>query len=199
MSNKLSKTNYVKYLACPEEFWMSFHQPKLMPSFSLDAQHKVEQGNIIDKLAQDWFKDKTVEGEVRFQYEVKTERGVVKADVAVFKKGKVCDIYEVKAATKVKESHFEDIAYQRMVFEDAGYQVERTFLIRVNNKYAFQHPTDLNEFLVVEEVTDEVLAIMDDTRILANHAWEWMHQTTLPVPSALPIPCSNGTGKSNPD
>ena len=55
MSNKLSKTNYFKYLACPEEFWMSFHQPQLMPSFSLDAQHKVEQGNIIDKLAQDWF------------------------------------------------------------------------------------------------------------------------------------------------
>lgn len=43
----LSKTDYLGYLACPEEFWMSYHQPELMPSFPLDAQHGVEQGNLI--------------------------------------------------------------------------------------------------------------------------------------------------------
>ena len=51
----LSKTGYISYLACPEEYWMSLHQKELMPPFSLDAQHKVEQGKLIDKLAQQWF------------------------------------------------------------------------------------------------------------------------------------------------
>ena len=189
----LSKTDYIKYLGCPEEWWMFYHQPKLMPPFSLDAQHKVEQGKIIDRLAQDWFKKKKVAGEVRFQYEVKAGNGIVKADVVVLREEKVCDIYEVKAATtsKMKEIHLEDIAYQRMVFEDAGYQVERTFLIRVNNKYAFQYPLQLDEFLVLDDVTEEVLSKMDDTRTLANHAWEWIHQKELPIPKTLPVPCDN--------
>ena len=87
---KLSKTDYLSYLACPEEFWMSYHQPELMPSFSMDAQHKVEQGNIIDRLAQERFKHGgVINGEfiphnkIEFQYQVQSERFIAKADICL--------------------------------------------------------------------------------------------------------------------
>lgn len=194
----LSKTHYLSYLACPEEFWMSLHQSKLMPSFSLDAQHKVEQGNIIDKLAQEWFEDNKLLSElgvnpnqVKFQYQVQSEKFIVKADITVFHGEKVCDIYEVKAATGLKNVHLHDIAFQRMVYEMEGYQVRRTFLVHVNSKYPFQAPPNLDEFLQLTEVTQEVEVLMVDTRSLAQEALSWMQKDSLPQLSSISTTCGN--------
>ena len=195
---KLSKTNYLSYLACPEEFWMSYHQSDLMPPFSKDAQHKVEQGKIIDRLAQERFKHGGVingefipQNQIAFQYQVQSERFFAKADITVFYGEKECDIYEVKASTKLKSEHKLDIAFQRMVFESQGYQVRRTFLIHVNSKYPFQHPPDLKKFLEIKEVTAKVDGIMDDTRRQSEEAWEWIHRDSLPSLTTLTNPCGN--------
>jgi hypothetical protein len=150
---------------------MSFHQPELKPPFSQDAKHKVEQGNIIDRLAQERFKHGgVINGEfiprnkIEFQYQVQSEKFIVKADITVFHGEKECDIYEVKSSTKLKSEHKIDIAFQRMVFESQGYRVRRTFLIHVNSKYPFQHPPDLKKLLEIKDVTAKVDGIMEDTR-----------------------------------
>jgi CRISPR/Cas system-associated exonuclease Cas4 (RecB family) len=196
---KLSKTNYLSYLACPEECWMSFHQPELMPPFSKDAKHNVEQGNIIDQLAQERFKHGGVingafipQHQIAFQYQVQSEKFLVKADITVFHGEKECDIYEVKSSTKLKTEHKVDIAFQRMVFESQGYKVRRTFLIHVNSKYPFQNPPDLKELLQIKEVTAKVDGMMEDTRRQAEEAWEWIHRDRLPAITTLTHPCGNG-------
>ena len=197
-TTKLSKTNYLSYFACPEECWMSYHQPELMPPFSLDAQHTVEQGNIIDQLAQERFKHGgVINGEfiprnkIEFQYQVQSERFIVKADIIVFHGEKECDIYEVKASTKLKSAHKIDIAFQRMVFESQGYRVRRTFLIHVNSKYPFQHPPDLKKLLEIKEVTTKVDGMMEDTRRQSEEAWEWINRDSLPSLTTLTNPCGN--------
>jgi len=195
----LSKTNYLAYRACPEEFWMSQNQPELMPPFSLDAQHKVEQGNIIDRLAQEWFKssatinDKQIDPEqVKFQYKVQNGHFVAKADITVFHGEKECDIYEVKAASKLKPEHEKDIAFQRMVFEMAGYKVRDTFLIHVNSKYTFQQAPDFGQFLQVLNVTEKVNALMEETRLFANQAYAWTKKEGLPKLKSITTSCANG-------
>ncbi len=197
-TTKLSKTNYLSYLACPEEFWMSVHQSDLMPPFSMEAQHKVEQGKIIDRLAKERFKNGgVINGEfiphnkIAFQYQVQSERFIVKADIVVFHREKECDIYEVKASTKLKSEHKIDLAFQRMVFESQGYRVRRTFLIYVNSKYPFQHPPDLKKLLPIKDVTAKVEGIMEDTSRQAEAAWEWMHQDSLPSLTTLTNLCGN--------
>ena len=196
---KLSKTDYLSYLACPEEFWMQYHQPELMPPFSIDAQHKVEQGNIIDRLAKEWFQDQRVlqkmgidSKKVFFQYQVKSRNCIVKADITVFYDEKECDIYEVKAATKLKEEHLDDIAFQKMVFEAKGYKIRRTFLIHINNKYPFQFPPDLDQFLQIKEVTEDVDAIMEDTFTLSQDALEWIQKEALEPCSTIQVGCGKG-------
>lgn len=197
-TTKLSKTGYLSYLACPEEFWMSYHQSELMPPFSLDAQYKVEQGNLIDRLAQDWFKESCIiederidPDQVVFQYQASTDRYLIKADITVFHGDKVCDFYEVKAATGLKTEHIHDIAFQQMVFEMAGYQINRTFLIHVNNKYPFQDPLDLCEFLQVKNVTVEVDALMAGTRERATDAWDYLQRDSLPKITTISNFCGN--------
>ena len=194
----LTKTDYLSYLACPEEFWMSYHQPELMPPFSLDAQHKVEQGNLIDRLAQEWFKDGCIiEGEridrdqVVFQFEISSDSYLIKADITVFYGEKICDLYEVKAATRQKTKHLHDIAFQKMVFEKAGYQVNRTFLIHVNNKYALQEPLDLNAFFKVQNVTDKVALLMPATYNMTDEAWKFIEQKSLPRITRISCFCGN--------
>ena len=194
----LSKTDYLSYLACPEEFWMSYHQNDSLPAFSLDAQHKVEQGNLIDRLAQDWFKESCIiddeaidPDQVAFQYRVVAGNYIAKADITVFSAPKVCDLYEVKAATSLKQEHLHDIAFQRMVFESAGYQVNRTFLIYVNSKYAIQDPIDLCEFFGVENVTTKVADLMEQTRTSAVTAWNWLRQKSLPALTEITSLCGN--------
>ncbi|MFT6319871.1 MAG: hypothetical protein ACJAT4_000788, partial [Granulosicoccus sp.] len=193
-TTKLSKTNYLSYLACPEECWMQYHQPELMPAFSLDAQHQVEQGKIIDRLAQEWFREGSVifdqaidPAQVSFQYRVEQENNLAIADVVVFHGDKKCDIYEVKASTKLKDEHLNDLAFQRMVFEAAGYEVSATYLINVNNKYPFQRPTDLSQFLKVKNVTTVILEILEDTVAATKAAWEWMNLPALSDHYELPV------------
>ena len=107
--NKLSKTDYLNYLTCPEEFWMSYFQPELLPFLSLDAKHKVEQGKIIDRLTQEWFRDGCVifdkkidTDQVSFQFRVEEGNDVAIGDIIVFHGDKKCNIFEVKTFTKQK-------------------------------------------------------------------------------------------------
>jgi len=195
---QLSKTDYLSYLTCPEELWMSYHQADGLPGFSLEAQHKVEQGNLIDQLAQDWFKESCIiddeaidPDQVAFQYKVTAGNYLVKADITVFSEPKVCDLYEVKSGTGLKQEHLYDIAFQRMVFELAGYQVNRTFLIYVNSKYAIQDPIDLCEFFGVENVTAEVDDLIGQTRTSAVDAWNWLHRKSLPALTEITSLCGN--------
>jgi len=159
---------------------------------------KWSKGNLIDRLAQDWFKESCIiddeaidPDQVAFQYKVTAGNYLVKADITVFSEPKVCDLYEVKSGTGLKQEHLYDIAFQRMVFELAGYQVNRTFLIYVNSKYAIQDPIDLCEFFGVENVTAEVDDLMGQTRTSAVDAWNWLHRKSLPALTEITSLCGN--------
>lgn len=166
----LTKTDYISFLACPQELWMSKHQPELMPPFSEDAQFKVEQGKLIDRMAQDWFKSgividgHTIDPElIDFQKSliVKNVRAI--ADVVLTVDGVLIEIFEVKAATEVKKEHYHDVAFQKMVFEKAGYKVLKCHLVHVNKHYVLGEELDLNELFVVKNISQEVRKIMPAT------------------------------------
>jgi len=179
----LSKTGYISYLACPEEYWMSLHQRELMPAFSVDAQHKVEQGKLIDRLAQDWFRsglvlnEETIDPElIDFQKTAKWGDFIAIADVVVTVDDMVVDIYEVKASTRVDGGHIHDVAFQRFVFEKAGYQVRKCFLVHVDKDYVLDGEVDLNQLMVADDITEKVEEILDDTGIQALAALQFINR-----------------------
>jgi len=182
----LSKTDYIQYLACKEELWIYKNREELIPPFSIDAQYKVEQGKIIDKLAQDLFKkdfrlgNRSIKSaQVSFQKKAIFENYIAIADVVIQHSNNQLEIIEVKASTGVKSEHIHDIAFQQMVFEKAGYQVTHSYLIHVNNNYRMEGEVKLNEFLVINDVTNKVQEILDYTKEEAPKAFEFINEPKL--------------------
>ena len=52
MKDRLTKTAYLKYLKCPQEFWLSVNQPLLVPSEpdTLEYEHLRQQGYAVQQL-----------------------------------------------------------------------------------------------------------------------------------------------------
>lgn len=155
----ISKSDYIQYLMCPEELWLAKNRPEVMPRMSDDDLHNVEQGNIIDGLAKKLFEDKEFLASLQicpenvlFQERAEKNGLIARGDILV-KKESGYYLFEVKAATEVKPEHVQDIAFQKLVFEKAGYPIERTFLVYVNKEYRVNGALNLSCFLMIEETT----------------------------------------------
>ena len=173
----LSKSDFLEYLACPETFWMMKNDDIKSTPITDDILHKLEQGNLIDSLAMEWFKHHCVvekklctEEDMLFQQTVESDGFLARADITVSRGEKIVDIFEVKASTRVKPEHVYDIAFQRMVFELAGYRVKNTYIIYVNNQYVKEGELDLKKIFVLQNVGMEVQKMLSSIRIQANAA-----------------------------
>jgi Domain of unknown function(DUF2779) len=193
----ISKTDYKYYLDCPEEAWMRLHQPQLVPRFTEDEVFILNQGNLVDAFVKELFADKefirqhkTAKRRVVFQHRVTATPPSVKkeeaqflavADVVVFDdEAGFCDIYEVKATKEPKEDHLHDLAFQRMVFELAGYTVRKTYLVHITPSYVFQGGTiDPHDYFRLPNVSEKVDRLMDFTQKSALEAVAFLSQIEL--------------------
>ena len=186
MNNKkqtLSKTDYIQYLDCPEELWLRKNKPSALPPVDLDRQYKLDQGNLIDEFAQQWFSDGCViedwainPDDVAFQLKAQNGDMLAITDIAVHQREtKTIALFEVKAATSVKKEHVHDLAFQRMVFEDSGYEISATYLVHVNKEYITSKEVDHCNLMVIEDITTEVEKLMEDTRATAPKVLAWIN------------------------
>ncbi len=166
----LSKSNYIQYLDCPEELWLEKNKKDLIPVMEEMRQFKMEQGNIIDQFAQTWFLGEVskykqfADGKrISFQDRVEINGFIVIADILVWHDEKVVSIIEVKSATKLKEYYLDDVAFQKMAFELADYQVRHTFVAYVNKEYVMGDEQQEASYLCLENVTRQVKRVMGAT------------------------------------
>lgn len=173
----LSKSDFLEYLACPETFWMQKNNEIEPTPMTDDILHKLEQGNLIDGLAMEWFKEYCVvekklcaEEDMLFQQTAEANGFLARADITVNVGEKVIDLFEVKASTSVKPVHIYDITFQKMVFELAGYKVKNTYIIHVNNKYVKDGELDLGKLFVLQNVGTDVRKALSSVSVQANAA-----------------------------
>jgi hypothetical protein len=207
--NFLSKSDYIAYLSCPEEFWLSKYQPELFDPMPADRLFSIKQGNQVDAFAQKLFKEKRFLHQFKlgqrvpeFQKRVevtieqtasadnegqqpdnpKQQVGYLAiADVAIWDdEAKVYDLFEVKASKEVKEEYIHDLAFQKMVFERAGWRVRKTYLVHISPTYVFDGDLDAYSFFRVPNIADRVAKIMDFTRRSASEALAFINNPTEP-------------------
>ena len=179
----LTKTNYLQYLSCPEELWLKKNRPDLIPKLDVDALHKIEQGNLVDRLAQEWFRggcildDENIDpNKVAFQVRAEWENLIAVADIIVYgETDKHIQLFEAKAATSLKQEHLHDIAYQKYVFEKAGYTITDTYLLHVNKEYNFIREIDQCELLTTEKITATIEELSASTQEQVQAALNWVH------------------------
>lgn len=195
--NKLTKTNYLQYLSCPEELWLQINRPDLMPGITMDALHKIEQGNLIDQLARQLFE---LGGEINgqlfnadqviFQQKASFNNYLAIADITIsnFYNSELA-IFEVKASTQVKKEHLHDAAFQKMVFEKSGQSVGSCFLVYLNKNYIVNGPLDINEYLIVEDITQQVVALEAHTILQTETALDLINGPM--PPKRITLGCAN--------
>ncbi len=160
---KLTKSNFRRFLECPNEFWLAFHHPELVAGeISADVAFRIRQGYETERHFRDLIAMREDRG-WRFQTKVESERLFAKFDVYAENAG---EIYEVKSS-KYKEStdlknrkdrdvNLFDVGFQVFAARESGLQVTKAFLVSLNGGYILGDSLDLEKLFVIEDVTEDV-------------------------------------------
>jgi len=181
---RLSKTSYMQFLSCPNEFWLSVHQPLLMAQAeTLDYAHRRQEGYEVERYAKQLARFAENENyTVDFQRTFQTALLIARGDIIVTDRVTgVIDIYEIKASTKVKDEHYDDLAFQKVTAMRSGLAVRGTFVVTLNSDYVRNGEIDAEELFTITEVTDTVDAKLAGTEAAIQAAFDYLR--TEPIPA----------------
>ncbi|MEZ5347145.1 MAG: DUF2779 domain-containing protein [Pyrinomonadaceae bacterium] len=168
----LTKSQFKLFLTCPREFWLAGHHPEAIDSvIPPDAAFRIRQGYEVERIAKSFLREKGGV-EYEFQRSVQTERLIARFDVFVEEPGDGgAHIYEIKSSKFIdpaegkrkadREMRLYDIGFQVFAAREAGINLKKAHLVTLNGEYKLRGQFEVEEFFVVEDVTEEVEALQE--------------------------------------
>lgn len=178
--HKLTKTDFIQYLNCPESLWLLKNKPEIYNQykgkFSLFLEKLIKEGYEVEEYAKQLFptginlpenstpeytkKQLTSENTIFFQPSFSTQKGVfARIDILEKMANGTFHIYEVKSAVSVKKEKLEDACFQKYVLQECGLKVSKVSIIHLNKEYVRQGTINPLELLEITEVTEQLIAI----------------------------------------
>ena len=173
----LSKSLFIKGLQCHKMLFLQKNCPELKDEISDSQEAIFAGGRDVGILAWELFpggveipyeglshqeqldltQQKINEGQKTIYEATFSQHGVfVKVDI--LHKGKTgWNIYEVKASTKVKDVHIDDVSVQYYVVSGTGLPVSRTYVVHINNKYIRKGDIEVDKLFSKEDLTEDVI------------------------------------------
>ena len=184
MDFRLTKTAYLRYLKCPPEFWLEYHQPLIFAAeITLEHEHLRQQGYAVEQMVKQLSRFQSNDDiAVDFQRTFQIAGLSARSDVVVTDKtsGEI-EILEIKSSASVKEEHYDDVAFQKVVAERSGAHVRRTYVITMNGDYVLRGEIDVEQLFTITDVSETVNLRLADTEDQIKNAFEYL--TKVPVPS----------------
>jgi len=182
MSNRgipyLSKRLFLLGLNCPKALYLEKYHKELKEDPSDELEALFQSGFEVDEMARQLFPggveipyedlsfDEQLDltsGEMKrrtpviYQAAFSFENTFVKTDI-LKKKGKKWDLYEVKGSTSVNdELHINDLGVQYYVIKGSGIQIDRAYIVHVNNEYVRQGGIEVEKLFRIVDCTETVL------------------------------------------
>ncbi|MCP3979765.1 MAG: DUF2779 domain-containing protein [bacterium] len=172
----LTKSKYMAGLQCLKQLWWRVHEPRadeLTPGPTLQAgfdqghevtakaREYVPGGLLVDGATRRERVERTraaIAGGERVIYEAAIEHdGVLVVADILQRSGSRWSLAEVKSSTRVKRAHLPDVAVQCWVLRQAGLDVERVEVMRLNRECRYP---DLSRLFVREDLTTRVTELM---------------------------------------
>ena len=100
----------------------------------------------------------------------------------------------MKSGTAVKDEYLQDVCFQKLVFERAGYRVGTLSIVHINSDYVRRGGIDPAQFFTTEDVTEAAGAIEADVSAAILRAKEVLALPDLPPPDRFPCSCSPKDG-----
>ena len=186
MKDRLTKTAYLSYLRCPQEYWLLAHQPLfVMEPYSLEYEHLRQQGYAVQQQVKQLERFQSSDNfAVDFERTFQTADLYARTDIVMSDRTTgIVDIYEIKSSASVKEDHYDDVAFQKLTLERSGSIVGRCYVVTMNGEYVRRGPVDFEQLFVITDVTDKVNERMDVTARQAKEAVAYLQ--SVPVPSLV--------------
>ena len=179
----LSKSLYMRGLQCPKSLWLKKYKNDKLSKPDASAQAVFETGNRVGELAcklftpgkkieftpHDYQKmfDKTqqlLKDGVKNIYEAafSFDDIYVAVDILHINDDGSVEIYEVKSSTEVKDVYLHDASVQYYVLNGLGFDVKKTNIVHINNKYVRGDTLEVQKLFSIVDVSDEVLELQHD-------------------------------------
>jgi len=170
----LSKSSFMQFLRCSCELWLYRQRPDLAPALDAAALRVFATGNEVDSWAMKLYpkavnvmgfgkigasntaKAITDGAKVLLQPTFIVGNITCRADILKKNSDDSWDLLEVKSTTAVKPEHLMDMAFQRIVLEDAGLKIRKTVHVHIDNQYVRQGEIDVEKLFARTDVTHEV-------------------------------------------
>ena len=174
--NIITKSKYLNGLKCSKLLWVDCNERERIPPPGISQQHIFDQGDMVGTLSKKFYpggvdvpydrgkffdnieKTKELLPSRKILFEAGILSGDVYSRVDIFQpsKGKKWNIIEVKSSTNMKDVYLDDVAFQKYCCEKGGLQIDRCFLMQVDNSYVKDGEVDPVEFFQKHDITDEI-------------------------------------------
>ena len=176
----LTKSKYIAALQCSQCVWMRCNEADKIPPPNDTLKQIFETGNKIGVLAQQLYPDGIALHEDDFGENIRETKELLGAKdrKPIFEAGIVADrlyaradildpvgddewdLIEVKCSTgndkKKLEVYYDDIAFQKYCYEEAGLKIRQCFLMHVNSDYVRDGDIDPEGFFTLLNVDEEI-------------------------------------------
>ena len=180
---KLSKSLYTRGLQCSKSLWLKKHKPKVLSNPGTAQKGVFATGDKVGELACELFPDgreipydgTTFDEKIALTkewlddgltniYEATFEYDgvLVMVDILHVNNDGSVEIYEVKSSTGVKDVYLDDASIQHYVLNGLGYDVKKTSIVHINNKYVRADKLEIDKLFTIADVTADILKRQDE-------------------------------------
>ena len=184
----LTKRDYLQYQACPGELWLQRHYPEHVPPPSLVDRFRMEQGQAVDRLAGEVFRDADylrqlgwADYEVLLQEQFECDGLVTRPDILLRHPDGHYLLLEVKAKKGGDAETWIDIAFQQLVLETAGLQIREAYLVHLNGDYVLEGELQPQSLLAVTLASSYVRDLLPEIRNRIPDIFDLLNDPTPPA------------------
>jgi hypothetical protein len=142
------------------------------------AQFTMEQGQEIEKIAEEYLLQKFKAFEVITQPTYSTERFLTRPDIVVKNPATdKFDIYEIKSSSSVKKEHKYDITFQSLVCAES-IPVGNSYIVHINKEFIKSGDVDLTKFFQITNVNEFVYEFQAEVKTLMEESWKTSEKET---------------------
>lgn len=175
----LSKSGIVTGLQCEKRLFLQKHSRELADSTSDQRRNAQHSGSQVGDIARTYFEGgvlvySELKGEERERDQLQQTQALLNSEVpfiyeATFlwegvivridileRKGRVWNIYEVKASTSIKRMHSFDLAVQVFIARKSGLLIRKASIMLVNNRYVLGESFNVKEFFVTTNLNRKI-------------------------------------------
>jgi hypothetical protein len=200
MSN-LSKSLYTRGLQCIKSLWLKKYKKEVLTPPNESVQAIFERGDEVGALACELFpsgveiefnpKDyagminttkKLIDNGVKDIYEASFnfDNIFIAIDILHINEDNSVEIYEVKSSTDVKDVYLDDASIQYYVLKGLGYNIKKTSIVHINNKYVRGDELEIDKLFTIVDVSSEILDLQVNIPMHLKHFQNQLSKDTEP-------------------